>query len=177
MSFFGCQDAEKSTYNLIKPIDLKAMQSEESFVTYQLIDVRTPEEFSAGHIDGAINIDFYDKSFAEDIAALSKNKPVIFYCKSGGRSKKAAYHAIEEVGFKEVYDLKGGYNAWKSMVVDKKLGGIQLYAKGDRNFSSEYRIKSIPRFILIDDKGNIVEANAPRPSSSRLKDLLTSLPI
>ena len=63
------------------------------------------------------------------------------------------------------------------MIADKKLGGTQLYAKNDKSFIGAYKINSIPRFILIDPKGNIVDANAPRPSRPELKVLLNSLKI
>ncbi len=52
------------------------------------------------------------------------------------------------------------------MVVDKELKGIQLFADNNwkSKFVEEYLIKGIPRFILIDPQGNIINANAPRPS-------------
>lgn len=66
---------------------------------------------------------------------------------------------------------------WKKMIKDKKMGGTQLFA--DRGFQSDfikaYGIRSIPRFILIDPNGNIVNANAPRPSQESLKQLLDGL--
>ncbi len=67
--------------------------------------------------------------------------------------------------------------AWKAMVTEKELGGIQLFADNDwqSDFAKEYRINSIPRFLLIDPAGNVVSADAPRPSQNELKDLLNSL--
>ncbi len=64
--------------------------------------------------------------------------------------------------------------AWKAMVADKELGGIQLHFGGDESFSKFYNITGIPRFILIDPNGNIVEPDAPRPSSPLLIDLLSA---
>ena len=74
-------------------------------------------------------------------------------------------------------DKIGAYEAWKKMIVDEKLGGIQLFAGDDLEFVTGYNIEGIPRFILIDDKGNIVNPDAPRPSNPALKDLLNSLNI
>jgi len=74
-------------------------------------------------------------------------------------------------------DKKGAYEAWKKMIVDEKLGGIQLFAGDDLEFITGYGIEGIPRFILIDDKGNIVNPDAPRPSNPALKDLFNSLNI
>lgn len=74
-------------------------------------------------------------------------------------------------------DRANKYDAWRKMISDKQMGGIQLYAGTDYSFSQEYQINSIPRFILIDPDGNIVDANAPRPSDPRLKELFNSLNI
>lgn len=66
---------------------------------------------------------------------------------------------------------------WKKFVTDKKLGGIQLFA--DKNwyssFITAYGINSIPRFILINPKGTVVSADAPRPSDLKLQEKLDSL--
>lgn len=66
---------------------------------------------------------------------------------------------------------------WRDFVKAKELSGVQLWSGQDYSFQQAYQINSIPRFILIDPKGNIVDANAPRPSDPRLKDLFTSLGI
>lgn len=66
---------------------------------------------------------------------------------------------------------------WKAMVKEKELSGVQLFADNDWNskFVQEYKITGIPRFILIDPKGNIVKADAARPSSDELIKELDSL--
>ena len=74
-------------------------------------------------------------------------------------------------------DSERDYETWKKMVADKNLTGIQLYSKRDKDFAGAYKVNSIPRFILIDPQGNIVDANAPRPSSPRLIELFNSLKI
>lgn len=61
--------------------------------------------------------------------------------------------------------------AWTTMVTEKNLGGVQLHFGGDRSFSQAFNITGIPRFILLDPKGNIVNPDAPRPSSPELKTL------
>ena len=61
------------------------------------------------------------------------------------------------------------------MIAEKKMGGIQLFAGSDKSFANAYQISGIPRFILIDPQGNIVEANAPRPSDPNLTSILTQL--
>jgi len=76
-----------------------------------LIDVRTPEEVVNGAIEGSINIDFNNSSFKSDIEKLDKNVQVLVYCASGGRSGRAM-DIMKGMGFKEVYNLNGGYNRW-----------------------------------------------------------------
>ncbi|MGB1268642.1 MAG: TlpA family protein disulfide reductase [Flavobacteriaceae bacterium] len=63
--------------------------------------------------------------------------------------------------------------AWTKMVTEKELGGIQLHFGGDQEFSKAYEITGIPRFILLDPNGAIVDADAPRPSSPKLIEVLT----
>ena len=74
-------------------------------------------------------------------------------------------------------DVEKDHEAWKKMIVEKELGGIQLYADKSWNssFITDYSIKGIPRFILIDPDGKIITPNAPRPSSPKLVDLFTNL--
>ncbi len=74
-------------------------------------------------------------------------------------------------------DVKKDYEKWKAMVSEKELGGIQLFADNDwkSDFVTAYKINGIPRFILIDPDGNIVSADAPRPSNPILKEKLNTL--
>ena len=76
-------------------------------------------------------------------------------------------------------DQKNAYETWKKMVVDKELGGIQLMADNawQSKFVTDYAIDGIPRFILIDPQGNIVSADAPRPSNPKLIELFDELKI
>ena len=69
------------------------------------------------------------------------------------------------------------HGKWKKMIVDRNLGGMQLFADNnwESQFIQDYMIKGIPRFILIDPQGNIVNANAPRPSNKKLIETLNSL--
>jgi len=76
-----------------------------------LLDVRTPEEFDAGHLDGAIMIDFYEDDFASQIADLDRDQPYLLYCRSGNRSGQTRL-IMEELGFTNVSDVDGGINAW-----------------------------------------------------------------
>lgn len=73
-----------------------------------LIDVRTPEEIAEGKIDGAGEIDFMAPDFKDQINALDKSKDYVMYCRSGGRSGKAAELMIE-LGFVNVTNITGGF--------------------------------------------------------------------
>ena len=67
--------------------------------------------------------------------------------------------------------------AWKAMVKEKKLRGIHLYASPETKelFKELYDLRSIPRYMLIDEKGNIINANLPMPSDKNLKELITAM--
>ena len=101
---------QQGIYKVISPEDFKAGIAANA-AQLQLIDVRTPGEVSAGAIEGAVNLDFRENGFKDKIASLDKNRPVYLYCASGGRSGKTS-KMMETLGFKEVYDLEGGYSNW-----------------------------------------------------------------
>jgi rhodanese-related sulfurtransferase len=77
-----------------------------------LLDVRTPGETAKGIIEGAIEIDYRASDFAEKLSELDPNKTYLIYCASGGRSGNTC-GKLNEMGFGKVYNLKGGYSAWK----------------------------------------------------------------
>jgi thioredoxin 1 len=79
----------------------------------QLLDVRTPDEYSQGHLEKAENIDYKNAAFKEQVEKLDKNKPVFVYCLSGGRSSAAA-KVLHEKGFTDVYEMQGGFMKWTS---------------------------------------------------------------
>ena len=79
----------------------------------QILDVRTPGEVTSGIVAGAKTINVFDADFnAQATAALDKTKPVLVYCKVGGRSSQAATK-LETLGFSTIYNLQGGMDAWK----------------------------------------------------------------
>ena len=93
-------------------LDLDQFASKvEAYPPVCLVDVRTPEEFSEGHIMGAVNYDWYDSLFVDNIsAAYDKSAPLYVYCRSGKRASEASA-ALAKAGF-EVYNLEGGYISW-----------------------------------------------------------------
>lgn len=101
------------TNDYVKSVEVADFKEFIKSLGVQLIDVRTPEEFKQGAIKDAVLMNFFADNFKENVAKLNKDKPVYLYCKSGRRSKKAS-EIFVALGFKEIYDLKGGYNAWKT---------------------------------------------------------------
>jgi phage shock protein E len=81
-----------------------------------ILDVRTPAEFAAGHIEGAINIDAESGRFAEEIKSLDDTKTYAIYCRSGRRSALAA-DAMLDAGFTSLYNLDNGLLAWDGPLV------------------------------------------------------------
>lgn len=76
-----------------------------------VLDVRTPEEFAASHIEGAILVDIAEPDFADRIAELDRDAPYLLYCRSGNRSQ-AARELMDQLGFVDVADVDGGIVAW-----------------------------------------------------------------
>ncbi len=87
---------------------IQQRQGDPDFV---ILDIRTPQEFLAGHIQGAVNVDFYAPDFKQQLDQLPKDKVYFVYCNSGNRSGQAM-PMFRELGFTEVYELKGGIQAW-----------------------------------------------------------------
>ncbi|HRK55563.1 MAG TPA: rhodanese-like domain-containing protein [Cyclobacteriaceae bacterium] len=76
-----------------------------------LLDVRTPEEFREGYIEGSTNIDYRASDFQSKVSTLDKNATYFVYCASGRRSRSAA-DLMKELDFKNVYELKDGFKGW-----------------------------------------------------------------
>ncbi len=78
-----------------------------------LLDIRTPEEVAAGHLGGALNIDFYADDFADRIGELDRNASYVVYCRSGNRSGQAM-ELFDSLGFADVTEIDGGILAWSA---------------------------------------------------------------
>lgn len=98
-------DAQTS-YDLIQE-----NQDNEDFI---IIDVRTPGEYAAGHIKDAMEIDFYKSDFVPRLKELDKSKTYFIYCRSGSRSGKTLL-MMDDLGFKDVYNMQNGINEWKAL--------------------------------------------------------------
>ncbi len=109
----GCKNASAgSDIILLKASDYH--NKLEATTDARLIDVRTPGEFRDGHLPGSININWEGDAFKEEVRIFDKNQPIFVYCQAGGRGTSAA-HYLSEQGFKEVYNLDGGFMEWQTV--------------------------------------------------------------
>ena len=109
MLFISCQAQTE-----FKSVDIDEFKTEISKSGVQLVDDRTAQEYSEGHIPGAMNIDVNAPDFEEKIKALDKKENVAIYCRSGRRSKLAA-NKLTAAGFK-VIELNTGFLSWDGEV-------------------------------------------------------------
>jgi phage shock protein E len=95
----------------LNPAEFKKMSESGE---YKLIDIRTAQEYQAGHLKDSEQNDYYNSTeFSKFLDSLDKTQKYLIYCRSGNRSGKAL-SLMEVKGFKNVSDLAGGYNAWTS---------------------------------------------------------------
>ncbi|HEU4513344.1 MAG TPA: rhodanese-like domain-containing protein [Nocardioidaceae bacterium] len=88
---------------------------------HTVIDVRTPAEFAAGHVDGAENIDVGSGTFEQQVEQLDKDEEYVVYCQSGNRSAQAA-DRMADLGFTEIVDGGG--------IIDLQSAGAEVVAGG-----------------------------------------------
>ncbi len=106
----GARDTKSSSLNAAQALEL--LTAEKDVI---VLDVRTPQEFSIGHIEGAINININGDAFGEKIGKLEKGKTYLLHCAAGvpkGRSRRAE-KLMKKLEFKQLYHLDGGFIAWQ----------------------------------------------------------------
>ena len=133
--------AEAQVINNVSAVEFNELiVSDEGIV----LDVRTLDEVNKGHIKDATNIDYYESDFISKLDLIRKDVPVYVYCASGGRSSKAVAR-MQDLGFKKVYNLLGGFGAWKSE-------GLKfLVTKGE--------ILKTQKAMSVIEFSNIIESN------------------
>lgn len=95
----------KEAYDLV--------QARKGTPNFVVLDVRTPEEFESGHVEGAININYHSETFVEELNKLDKNKSYLVYCRTGRRSGDTV-GIMTRQGFGELYRIDGDISGWKS---------------------------------------------------------------
>lgn len=109
--FSACKD--KSVAQEIVVLSPQEFYDATANKNIQLLDVRTSKEFGEGHLENATNVDVLEDDFSAKVKDLNHDQPVYVYCRSGKRSEKAS-SILKGLGFKEVYDMEGGYLQWES---------------------------------------------------------------
>ena len=99
--------------NITPPEAFTLIQDNQNNPDFVILDVRTPEEFTDGHIENAINLDYYSETFRDELNKLDEGKKYLIYCRSGNRSGKAL-NIMQELNFREVYNMSGGILEWEA---------------------------------------------------------------
>ena len=105
------QNTENSNAD-VKNLSASEFKDQITAAGIQLIDIRTPDEYNQGHIDGATLINFYAPDFKEKMNMLDKSKPVLIYCRSGNRSGKSV-QILKDLGFQKIVNLRSGIIDWQ----------------------------------------------------------------
>ena len=97
----------------VKDISVSEAEKLVQVTNVVVLDVRTPKEFKEGHIRGATNVNFYDRSFSAQLQSLDKSRPYLVHCAVGGRSGKAV-KTMQELGFTNLYHMDAGMKGWEN---------------------------------------------------------------
>jgi rhodanese-related sulfurtransferase len=112
--FTGCftvRSNKNFSYSKLTPAEYAAVLKDSS--NYYLIDVRTAKEYKRSHLAGAVNFSYLKFHLGRDVDSLDRNKTVLVYCQTCHRSPLAA-RKMKNMGFRKVYDLKGGYQKFSA---------------------------------------------------------------
>jgi phage shock protein E len=108
--FAQTADAPSAAVKNVTPDEAATALKERKDIT--VLDLRTAEEFKAGHIPGAKNIDFLGDDFAKQVATLDKSKTYLVHCAGGGRSTRSL-KIFDEQKFSSLLHLNEGFKAWE----------------------------------------------------------------
>lgn len=109
----SCQSKTEQESPIAKIVTAKELQVLiKDNADLQLVDVRTDKEYASGHLPESVLIDYYKSDFKSQLAKLEKDKPIAVYCALGGRSS-SALKILKSMGFREAYDLAGGFTDWQ----------------------------------------------------------------
>jgi thioredoxin len=112
-----------------------------------IIDVRTEEEYSQGHLANAYNFDWYGSDFEKKVSSFNKTNPIFVYCLSGGRSSSAASR-LRSLGFTDVYELHGGMMKWRAAGLPETKDNT---IKSDELSLSQFNdLLKVDKIVLVD---------------------------
>jgi phage shock protein E len=109
--FFTTATAKADDKPAVKKINLDEFEKMRAEKENVVLDVRTPKEFDAGHVPGAVNIDWHARDFNERVSKLDKSKTYLVHCQAGVRSA-AASKRMAELKFEHLFDFTGGWSAY-----------------------------------------------------------------
>ena len=139
------------------------------------------ENFNGGttSLEDLIGSYIYIDIWATWCGPCKKEIPFLKEIESKYSNKNIKFVSISVDDAKRNGSTEKAKNSWRKMVSDKNLKGIQLFSDNgwETKFIKDYKVTGIPRFILINREGKIIDADAPRPSSSKLINLIDSLEI
>jgi phage shock protein E len=107
-----CFSQTQKIYQDLNARDFKTKMDQQT--GWVLIDVRTPDELKEGFIENAQFINYFDKDFEQQVAALDKTRTYFLYCASGLRSGETMQF-MQQKGFPAVYNLEKGFHGWKKL--------------------------------------------------------------
>ncbi len=148
IAFHSCVTVQNRNDNSLTATQFGKNVSKDGAV---IIDVRTPEEFSQGHLKNAVNINLNDEGFDDQISRLDKTQPVYVYCLSGSRSDEAA-EKMRSGGFIKVYEMEGGLLEWRSAGLPEEKVNRKTPGGMSRQDFEE---------LLVSDKMVLVDFYAP----------------
>ena len=110
----SCQAKQDQLITAVSPSEAAELitrhQGDANFV---ILDIRTPAEYQSGHLQGAIMIDYYSKSFVDEIGRLDREKTYLVYCRSGNRSGRSM-DLLKKLEFNKIYHLASGIISWNA---------------------------------------------------------------
>lgn len=146
---FSCQNQSNSGNAINSSITVDEFEKKLSDGNVQLVDVRTPEEFNQGYLKGALNYNINSAEFEDQISKLDKNKSVMIYCLSGGRSSSAA-EFIAGKGFKQVYNMQGGIMKWNAAGKPIYNGTASTASNAGLSIEDFNKLISSDKYVLVD---------------------------
>lgn len=111
MLIAGCKTPVQIIGDITVQEAFDLIEEEQDNPDFAIIDVRTPEEYTEGHIENAVNIDFRTDDFEDRISELDREKTYVIYCRSGVRSA-GAFDVMERLDFHEAYNVLEGITGW-----------------------------------------------------------------
>jgi len=115
VAFYKLQIENRPSDSFIMDVDAGRLYQliNESCACMPIIDLRTPAEYATGHLNNTYNIDYKSASFMSTMQSFDKTSPIVIYCKGGSRSANASVD-LRDDGFKYIYNLIGGIDAWRA---------------------------------------------------------------